>query len=267
MKSNLIVLFTIMVFLFGCTPSNQAIQTAIGLTQAAFPTKTPMPPSATSTFTPSPSPIVTLTSLVPTPTPNRYFVEEFDQELGDAWSFEAFGPIGYDHTKVESKIEDSHLKIAINGNYFFAYEFFNVHTYQDVKIDLRAENRGVNNNSVTLICRKNEYGWFEFNVTSGGAWDLEAYISTEQDKGYHQLTSGGTLELKQGKEINEYTMICKDESVAMMINNIELKGSPYNLAANSAGLPLAEGQVGFSISSFNVTPVIVNIDWFKVSEP
>jgi hypothetical protein len=49
----------------------------------------------------------------------------------------------------------------------------------------------------------------------------------------------------------------------MFINGQEIKLSP--VTENRYGL--RDGTVGFNISSIDVTPVIVEVDWFKVSQP
>jgi len=30
---------------------------------------------------------------------------------------------------------------------------------------------------------------------------------------------------------------------------------------------LREGQIGVSVSSFNVLPILINMDWIQISEP
>jgi hypothetical protein len=80
---------------------------------------------------------------------------------------------------------------------------------------------------------------------------------------YNLISNGGTTSLKQGKEVNEYTMICEGKTISMFVNSQELKLSP--VTDNNYGL--RDGTVGFNISSLNVTPVIVEVEWFKISEP
>jgi hypothetical protein len=267
MKVQTILGFGFFVFVVGCAPSDRAIQTAIALTRSALPTSPPVPATATSTSTIAPSPTATETPIPPTPTPSMYFLEEFDEELSANWETRFQGPKGYDITKVESKIEDSNLNIKINGKFFYAYYFFNQFSYKDVRLDLRATNQGVNNNSITLICRQDETGWIEFNVMSGGYWDLLIYRTRGADGEYETLTSGGTLELKQGKATNDYGLICNGDTISMFINGVELKGSPLQLEKIPGEPPPTEGQIGFSASSFNVTPVVVLFDWLKISQP
>lgn len=64
-----------------------------------------------------------------------------------------------------------------------------------------------------------------------------------------------------GKDVNEYTAICKGRTLQLFINGYEVKTLTENRYA------LREGQVGVSVSSFNVLPVQVDIDWVKVSQP
>jgi len=267
MKAQVALGLGIFLLVVGCAPSDQAIQTAIAETRSALPTFTLIPATATVTSTVTPAPTATETPIPPTPTPSMFFLEEFDQALSTNWETRFQGPRGYDITKVETKIEESNLNVRINGDFFFAYYFFNQFSYKDVRLDLRATNQGVNNNSITLICRRDENGWIEFNVMSGGYWDLLIYQSDGADGEYRALTSGGTLELKQGKATNEYTLICNGNMISMFINSVELKGSPLQLDKIPGAPPPTEGQIGFSASSFNVTPVVVLFDWLKISQP
>jgi hypothetical protein len=240
-------------------PSDEAIQTAIALTRAALPTNSPNPPSVTSTFTPAPTPTPTLTPITPTPTLSMYFVEEFDTDPGAAWELELSGPKSYDVAKLKMDVNDGRMVFNIDGRDMYAYYLFKRLTYTDVRIDLRAENRGVNSNIISLVCRRSGKDWYEFVVRSSGSWFLYAH----NDVGYYLLARGGALALKLGKETNEYTMTCKDDYLSMFVNDIELKGSPFH----ETTYKFREGFVGFNIASTNIIPVKVEVDWFQISEP
>jgi hypothetical protein len=123
---------------------------------------------------------------------------------------------------------------------------------------LNAENRGRNNNNVSLVCRfDSDAGeWYEFSVENGGLWYLYAY----QD-GYNIVSNGGTTALKQGKEVNEYGMTCDGNEITLTVNGETVKrvtDTKYNLGG---------GLVGFNISSLNVLPITVEVNWFEISEP
>jgi hypothetical protein len=130
--------------------------------------------------------------------------------------------------------------------------------YDDVALTMNAENRGRNNNNVSLVCRMNDDAsqWYEFSVLSGGLWYLYAY-----DNGYNLVDNGGTNALKQGKEVNEYGMICNGDEITMTVNGKTIK--TYRDTTYS----FREGLVGFNISSLNVLPITVEVNWLDISEP
>jgi hypothetical protein len=189
----------------------------------------------------------------------QFFTEEFEQDPGSGWVVDIIGPGAEAHKdSVKTEFSNSRMRIELPEDNLSYYYTFLGHSYDNVRIDLRADNRGVNTNNVSLTCRSSNDGWYEWSVGSGGDW----YLYAVTDK-FNLISSGGTNSLKQGKEVNEYTLICQDRKISMFVNGQELKLSP--VIDNKYGL--REGTVGFNVSSLNVTPVIVEIDWFKISEP
>ena len=188
-----------------------------------------------------------------------FFTEEFDQDPGDNWTVDILGP-GADANKdtVKTEFTNGRMRFDIPKDDLYVYYTYTAQTYDNVRIDMRADNRGVNSNNVSLTCRISDDGWYEWSVGSDGSWVL--YAVTDK---YHTITNGGTRLLKQGKAENEYGMVCKDKQISMFVNGQEIKQSP--VTDNKYGL--REGTVGFNISSLQVTPVIVEVEWFKVSEP
>ena len=124
---------------------------------------------------------------------------------------------------------------------------------------LNAENRGRNNNNISLVCRMNEdqNQWYEFSVANNGLWYLYAFDNGE----YNTLDNGGTTAIKQGKDVNEYTMDCVGNEITMYINGTELK------SVKDTTYGFEKGLVGFNISSLNVLPVTVNMNWFDIAQP
>jgi hypothetical protein len=140
----------------------------------------------------------------------------------------------------------------------YVYYMYNPYTYEDVSISLNAENRGRNNNNVSLVCRMNDDGtqWYEFSVESGGVWYLYAV-----DGKYNIIDNGGTNALKQGKEVNEYQMTCKGDQITLYVNGTQIK------SVRDSTYGFNEGRVGFNISSLNVLPITVNVNWFDIAQP
>lgn len=194
------------------------------------------------------------------PSSALYFTEEFDQDPG--WKY--FLTAGKD-TKEEFitvEFSDSLMIFDLQETSIFAYYIYEGATYQDVRIDIRAENRGKNNNNVSLVCRYSEEGWYEFSTEGGGLWFLYAVTINDENKAvYNRIDNGGASSLKQGKEVNEYGMTCVGEEITLFVNGKELKTRVED------DYSFREGMVGFNISSLNVYPIILEVDWFKISEP
>jgi hypothetical protein len=136
---------------------------------------------------------------------------------------------------------------------------YDPYVYQDVSLTLSAENRGRNNNNISLVCRMSEDGntWYEFSVASNGLWYLYAY----DNGGYQTIDNGGTTAINQGKDFNEYRMECVGNEITMYINGTEVK------TVEDTTYSFTEGRVGFNISSLNVLPVTVNMNWFDIAQP
>ena len=215
---------------------------AVAPTDAPPPTDTPVP-----TSTPEP----TATAIL------KFFTEEFDSD--PQWNY--FLTYG-DANKATVEFSNSRMIFTLDDLNIYAYYIFEDFEYDDVRIDIRAENRGRNNNNVSLVCRLSDEGWYEFSTEGGGVWYL--YAATPGSDGsikYTVIANGGAKSLKQGKETNEYTMICQGDEIRLLINDVEIK------AVRETTFAFRAGYVGFNISSLNVVPIIVEVDWFKIGEP
>ncbi|MGB8980504.1 MAG: hypothetical protein WCC12_01385 [Anaerolineales bacterium] len=240
----------------------------VGLACGGGPTPTQPPPTQPvqveqPTEPPPTEVVVTEAPVTEAPTEalvaEDFFTEEFDQDPGSMWEATIIGPGADDFAdQVKTDFGNSKMRVELPEDDLYFYYTYLGYTYEDVRLDLRADNRGVNTNNVSLICRLSDDGWYEWSVGSGGDW----YLYAHTDK-YNLIGSGGTTYLKQGKEVNEYALACNGKKISMFINGQEIKLSP--VTDNKYGL--RDGAVAFNISSLNVTPVIVEVDWFKISEP
>jgi hypothetical protein len=226
------------------------------------PVDQPTQPQAAPTDVPQPTAEAVATDTAapaPEPASSKFFTEEFDQDPGSDWTVDILGP-GADANKdsVKTEFNNGNLRVELPKEDLYYYYTYSGFSYDDVRVDLRADNRGVNTNNVSLVCRLGDDGWYEWSVGSGGDW----YLYAVTDK-YNLITNGGTNFLKQGKDVNEYSLVCKGKQISMFINGQEIKQSPVT----DNKYALTEGSVGFNISSLNVIPVIVDVEWFKVSEP
>jgi hypothetical protein len=201
----------------------------------------------------------------PTAVPQQpFFTEEFDSSLSSDWDIlTVTGSDAADPDKVTVDSQGGKLVWDFESEYVYYYLFFNGFTYEDVTVDVRADNRGRNNNSISLICRYDpEVGWYEFNIANNGLYDIiYAEVASDGDIDYNTIVNGGSNSIKQGKEVNEYSITCKGDELSLRINGDDVK----TITEKKYGL--REGQVGMSVSAFNVLPILIEMDWFKISEP
>ncbi len=215
-----------------------------------------VPPTPTTEFVlPTEDPIET-EAVITEEVPAAYFIEEFEGSL-DSWSYFVMNG---DESKMDLYAENGRLVFDLRGTYQYLYVLYDEYTYQDVRIDVYAENRGKNTNNVSLICNYTDRdGWYEFNISNGGLYDILIY--DEVSDAYQILESGGSVHVNMGRADNVYTAICQGNRLALYINGVlekELVDKKYNLR---------EGQVGLSVSSFNIPGVLVEIDFFSISVP
>lgn len=222
----------------------------------------PEPPTDVPAPTDEPAPTdVPATDVPQPPAQQEFFTEEFDQDPGGDWAFDVLGPNSTENADKASYSFDSSLMLFnIEAKDLYAYYTYNGQSYDNVRVDIRFENRGVNSQNVSLICRASDEGWYEFSVGSDGLWYLYAHTPAD---GFVTLKNGGSKAVKQGKAINEYGLSCDGEKIGLFINGTEVRDSPFA----ERRYALRRGSVGFNVSSLNVVPVKVEVDWFQISQP
>ena len=107
-----------------------------------------------------------------------------------------------DPDKVIVEAKGGKLHWDFDSEHVYYYLFYNAFEYEDVKIELRADNRGRNNN-ISLICRYDpDEGWYEFNIANNGLYDIHfAEVNSNGDIGYNLITNGDQFDQAgQGSE-------------------------------------------------------------------
>lgn len=188
--------------------------------------------------------------------PPAFFIEEFDGGLS-SWSYFLMNG---DESKMDLYTDNGRLVFDLPARNLWVYLLYDEYIYSNVRLDTYAENLGKNTNNVSLICNYSDrFGWYEFVVTNGGKYQILVY--SDIDGGYFELASGGSKNLKMGRASNSYTAICQGNYLALYINDIlekEYTDKKFNLN---------EGLVGLGVSSFDVLPILVEFDYFSISEP
>ncbi len=174
-----------------------------------------------------------------------------------------YDPQWSDKEKVNVEAKDGLLTWDLNSKAIVYYLFYTAFDYKDVQIEIQAENRGKNNNLVSLLCRYDpKVGWYEFNISNSGVYVI--YFAKILESGkiqYNRIANGGSNDIKAGLETNDYLVKCQGNELSMMINGskvITIPDKKYGLRS---------GGIGLSVTSLNVTPILIDMDWMKVSEP
>jgi len=188
--------------------------------------------------------------------PQAFFVEEFDGDLS-SWSYFLMNG---DESKMNLYTENGRLVFDLPARNLWVYLLYDEFIYSDVQIEAYGENLGKNSNNVSLICNYSDrFGWYEFNITNGGKYYIYAF--SELDGGYFELASGGSKNLRMGRNTNSYMAVCRGNYMALYINGVlerEFTDKRFNLR---------DGLVGLGVSSFEVLPILVEFDYFAIREP
>lgn len=245
------VLFAFLVLVVGlaCSVNLGTTATSAPPTQAQQPQQQPtQPPPPTSAPQPT-EPAVTATAEIP-----AFFTEDFVSDSLPNWTYY----INYgDANKVNLSVDGGYLEFDIDAEDTSVYLFYDPYIYTDVILDAKAENRGMNNNNVSLICRYTDPDWYEFSIANNGLYWIYAHDST----GYNKLFDGGSTAINQGKGENVYTIGCIGNTLSLYINDVEVK------TIEDKQYQFREGQVGINVTSFNVTPITVEFDYLTIAEP
>jgi hypothetical protein len=245
----------------GATPPTQVPPTAVQVIATNPPPPTEVPPTE-----PPATEVATevATQVATEPPAPQFFNEEFDNPLSGNWDvLTVTGSDKADPDKVTVDSQNGKLVWNFDSEYVYYYIFYNAFDYEDVRLDVNADNRGRNNNSISLICRHDpNVGWYEFNIANNGLYDILYAEVTESGKiSYSTIANGGSNAIKQGKEVNEYGIECKGTALTLYINGDKVT------SVTEKKYGLRSGQVGVSVSSFNVLPILIEMDWIKISEP
>lgn len=196
------------------------------------------------------------------PAAEEFFTEEFEGDTGNWSYFNILGSKETNESGLNLETDDGYLVFDISTKELYTYVMYDPYEYKDVALELRAENRGTNNNAISMVCRYSDEGWYEINIQNSGLYNiLAATYNPSGDVVYNFLADGGSNKIKVGKDINEYKMVCKDRTISLYINGFETRVLDDNKHV------LRDGQVGFSVSSFSDPTVKVEIDWVKISQP
>ena len=210
---------------------------------------TSVPPTAAPTELPAPTD-------EPVAESEPYYTEEFDF-VPDNWYYEV---LQGNEEKTDISVGDGVLTFTIEDYDTYAYVFYEDYTYQDVYVEATATNRGTNENMITLVCRYSDLGFYEVNIGNDGLYDIYAYVEA-MDIGYERLYNGGSRNINTGLKSNTFAMSCEGNEIKLYVNGVLER----TVEENNYNLP--EGLIGIGVSSFDITPVIIDFDYVYIDVP
>jgi hypothetical protein len=224
-------------------------------------TPTPAPPAVE----PSMLPEQTADAIQPTANAQQFYTEKFDTEDNN-WEYLIVN--GSNKQIVKGSTGPMSMR-TVGGLLVFdlqnlgttAYATYEPFTYTDVRLDVKAGNRGTNNNNISLICRKSDAGWYQFDIASNGLYEIFFAKTVGDAVEYTRIAEGGSNKIKTGWAENEYGIVCQGSTLVLNINGAEAR----RLEDKTYLLP--EGKVGISVSSLKDAPVIADFYWVSISQP
>lgn len=206
------------------------------------------------------------------PSSGKYFQEDFNGTPSNWSQFVINGskvPKGGNPQLVQGNfgtmsvgVKDGFLVFDLGSNGQWVYSTYDAQQYDDVRVDISAENRGSNDNAVGLICRYDGTQWYEFDVANTGLYAIyEAAIQSDQTVIYSKLADGGYSKYRSGKDTNQLSITCQARTLTFLINGFQVKQIDDNQ------YELKSGKIGVSVLSNVTPPTTVGIDWVKISQP
>lgn len=237
----------------------------ISACQTTTPTPT-FPPSLFQTSTPPASPGPNIQppeptpTLEPSPTPlPRFFTNEFDSSLA-GWVILQAG----NESIPNIATENGALLLQMDSPYTWLYSLYGAEDYEDVRIDTQFQNRAGAPASVGLVCRYGEeQGWFEFNVSTDGAYNIlyGKWLSVGIAE-YLPVTDDGSTKLIQPSGATQILgLTCEGDTLSLYINDVILR------RVDVERFDLDDGKVGLTTASYQNVPVLAAFEWVKVGEP
>jgi hypothetical protein len=195
------------------------------------------------------------------------FTEEFDlsnKDWTDDYWVTTQAPQYRELTK-PSMVIDGILSFNLVDNETYIYKFHNGDAGQDVTIETKFINKGQPNNGVALVCRvaPDYSSWYEARVSAQGKWSITRYdrsLKENEDKNPYVLQKEGVMrpKLVTPMKPNTVNFACIGTKLTLTVNGEEV----YTRNTNEL---MQTGLVGLGVMSYNNLPVMIDIDYFKLT--
>lgn len=238
--------------------------TSLACSVDLYGTPTPAPPAVEASS--QPEQVEISATMPPTIiTAPQFYTEEFKAQ-NENWEYLIANSAGKqtvsgNDVSTAMRAAGGLLIFDLKNKGILAYATYQPFTYKDVRLDVKAGNRGTNNNKVGLICRKSDAGWYEFDIASNGLYEIFFAKDAGSTVEYTRITDGGSNNIKTGLAENEYGIVCQGNTLVLIVNGAEVS----RLNENKHLLP--EGKVSVTVSSERSSQVIVDLYSVSISQP
>ena len=180
----------------------------------------------------------------------------FSTEFDDSENWYTFAVP--DSDDYDASVDRSTLFVEVNKTNSTVYALYDMDLVpSDVRVDAAVETvSGPNRYNISLICRATEEGWYEFSMNSGGYWYIWKYVNGN----YELLNQGASRVITLQRAKNELTATCIGTDLTFYVNSSEVGSARDNRFKGG-------GQVGVSVSTFDIPGAGVEFDWFVASVP
>lgn len=112
-----------------------------------------------------------------------------------------------------------------------------------------------------------DVGWHEIHISPDGTWFIGYAKVGENDvivhdkfhpKEYYSVISNNIL---AGVGVNEFTALCQGNKITLSINGT------FEAEVDDTDIWFDAGKVGVAVRSWKSLPVMIDLDWVKVSQP
>ncbi|NSW53422.1 MAG: hypothetical protein HPY85_13030 [Anaerolineae bacterium] len=206
-------------------------------TTAPEPTRTPQP-SLTPAPTNTPAPVYTPTLANPGLITENDYYTEFQDLTG--WYDFYVSPGARPEYEVTLDNRGMNIYVKTGDTYVYAIQedlwyYPGEPVYVETEISTL---EGAYDNNLGVVCRVNEFGWYEFLIRTNGYWDFYRY---DEDQGYTYLGDGGSWNINMKHETNVVGMLCDGDEFTIYINGVETKTIIDD--------KFAEGGVGLNVGT------------------
>lgn len=173
--------------------------------------------------------------------------DNFDGDItAGGWSTSVLG----DDSNYQVSQKPGRVYMEVNTTGTTVYLWNDAYWASDVYVETKETKvGGPNRMNVSVVCRASDKGWYEFSITSGGYWQIWKYF----DGNFTRLAEGASKFIHVQTTPNILQASCSGNNLTFWVNE--------NKVGETTDRDLTEGQVGLSVSTFDLKGAQVEFEY------